>query len=66
MELSEITEKAIDYMVEALCDELAQDKPKLSEWERNFIISIEEQWRNRRSLSDKQKEVLGKIWDKYD
>jgi len=64
MELSELTDKAIDYIVEALCDEAAKDRPKLSKWETDFLISIEEQWRNRRSLSDKQKEVLGRIWDK--
>jgi len=64
MELSELTDKAIDYIIEALCDDLAMDRPKLNKWEKDFVISIEEQWRNRRSLSDKQKETLGKIWDK--
>lgn len=64
MELSELTDKAIDYIVEGLCDEAAKDRPKLSKWETDFLISIEEQWRKNRWLSDKQKEVLGKIWDK--
>jgi len=61
MELSELTDKSIDYIVDGLCDELAKDKPSLSEWERNFVISIEDQWRCNRSLSDKQKEILGKM-----
>jgi hypothetical protein len=64
MELSELTEKAIDYIVDGLCDELAHDRPKLSKWESDFVISIEEQWRKKRWLSDKQKEILGRIWDK--
>jgi len=64
MELHELTDKAIDYIVNELCDEMAKDRPKLTKWEQDFCISIEEQWRNRRSLSDKQKEILGKIWDK--
>jgi hypothetical protein len=64
MESSELTDKAIDYIIDGLCDELAMDRPKLNEWERKFIISVEEQWRRNRSLSDKQKETLGKIWDR--
>ena len=64
MELSELTDKAIDYIIDGLCDNLAMDRPTLSKWERDFVVSVEEQWRNKRWLSDKQKEILGKIWDK--
>lgn len=64
MEMHELTDKAIDYIVDGLCDELSTDRPKLSEWERSFVISVEDQWRRNRSLSDKQKEILGRIWDK--
>jgi hypothetical protein len=64
MELSELTDKAVDYIIDALCDQLAMDRPKINDWERNFIICVEDQWRNHRRLSDKQKEILGKIWDK--
>lgn len=64
MELSELTDKAIDYIIDGLCDELAMDRPKLTQWERDFTISIEEQWRNKRFLTEKQKITLGKIWDK--
>ena len=64
MEPEELTDKAIDYIVNGLCDELAKDRPKLSEWERNFVISVEDQWRRKRWLSDAQKEKLGQIWDK--
>ena len=66
MELSEFTDKAIDYIIDGCCDELAKDRPRLNEWERNFIISVEDQWSKKRWLSDKQKESLGKIWDKLD
>jgi hypothetical protein len=64
LEPNEFTEKAIDYIIDGLCDELAMDRPKLSKWERDFTISVEEQWRKKRWLSDKQKEILGRIWDK--
>ena len=64
MEASELTDKAIDYIIDGLCDELAKDRPTLNDWERNFVISVEDQWRRGRSLSDRQKEILGKIWDK--
>lgn len=64
MQQEELTDKAIDYIVEQLCDELAKDRPSLSKWESSFVISIEEQWRKKRFLSDRQKEVLGNIWDK--
>jgi hypothetical protein len=61
MDLSELTDKAIDFILNALEDELARDRPRLSAWERNFIISIEDQWTNNRRLSDRQKEILGEI-----
>jgi hypothetical protein len=60
MELSELTDKAIDYILDGLADE-----KRLSQWEKNFVESIADQWGTRRSLSDKQKEVLGRIWDKF-
>jgi len=65
MDINEITDKAIDYMLPRLVDEAAADSPKLSEWEKTqFIPSIVDQWERRRSLSEKQKEILGRIWDK--
>ena len=35
-----------------------------SEWEMEFIDSIENQYLDRGSLSEKQSEKLQKIWDK--
>jgi hypothetical protein len=60
MELGEMTDKAIDYIVDGLSSET-----RLNEWEKNFVESITDQWFSRRSLSDKQKEILGRIWDKF-
>ena len=37
---------------------------KLSEWEQNFIQSIREQFDRRGSISEKQDEILNKIWEK--
>jgi hypothetical protein len=58
MELSELTPSAIDFIFDNVLVE------NLSDWEREFVESVSEQWTRRRSLSDKQKEVLGRIWDK--
>lgn len=58
MELSELTDKAIDYILGELADQ------RLSAWENSFVESISDQWAKRRSLSDRQKEILGKIWDR--
>jgi hypothetical protein len=59
MELSELTDRAIDYILNELADHRG-----LSVWENSFVESIADQWSKRRSLSDRQKEILGKIWDK--
>jgi hypothetical protein len=59
VELSELTDKAVDYILDAL-----KDERKLSDWEKNFVESVSDQWTRARRLSDKQKEVLGRVWDK--
>jgi len=65
MELHELTDKAIDYMLSDLEARVEADDPKLDEWEKEqFLPSIIEQWDRRRKLSDKQKFILGRIWDK--
>jgi hypothetical protein len=58
MDSAEITEKAIVYILENY------DESKLSTWEKQFMESIADQWNRARRLSDRQKEVLGQIWDK--
>ena len=60
MDQAELTDKAIDYILDGLANE-----KRMTEWEKNFIESVTDQWTSRRSLSDKQKDVLGKIWDRY-
>ena len=59
MELNEITDKAIDYMLGELADNL-----KLTSWEKNFVESIADQWERKRFLTVDQKTKLGQIWDK--
>lgn len=58
MNAEELTDKAIDYILDGIQTE------RLSDWERNFIESVDDQWTRNRKLSDRQKEVLGQIWDK--
>lgn len=58
MKIEELTDQAIDYILDGV------DLTLLSEWERNFIESVSDQWTRNKRLSEKQKEILGKIWDK--
>lgn len=37
---------------------------KLTEWEQGFIQSIREQFDRRGSLSERQREILDKIWER--
>jgi len=51
-----------EYLVACLRDEL--NDPKFTEWERGFIASLARQVGQGRKLSDKQKQILERIWDK--
>jgi len=54
----ELTESAIDYIFDNV------EHRRLSPWELSFVESINDQWIRNRRLSDRQKEILGQIWDK--
>ena len=58
MKPDELTEDAIDYIYSHV------DHSLLTAWEYEFVESTQDQWVRNRSLSDRQKEILGKIWDK--
>lgn len=58
MELGELTDKAIDYMLPQLAD------ARLSAWEKSFVESVTDQWERNRRLTDNQKLKLGEIWDR--
>lgn len=60
MELEELTDKAIDYILSHLEGDI-----RLTDWEKGFVESISDQWTRKRRLSDKQKDTVGKIWDRY-
>ena len=60
MQPEELDDKAIDYILDGLSHE-----DRLTNWEKNFVESITDQWTRKRSLSERQKEVLGNIWDRY-
>jgi hypothetical protein len=51
-----------EYRVACLRDEL--NDPKFTDWERGFIASLARQVDLGRKLSDKQKQILERIWDK--
>lgn len=54
----ELTDQAVDYIIEGM------DATQLNDWERRFFESVSDQWHHRHTLSDRQREVLGKIWDR--
>jgi hypothetical protein len=51
-----------EYLIACLKDEV--DDPKFSDWERGFITSLARQVAQGRQLSEKQKQILERIWDK--
>jgi hypothetical protein len=51
-----------EYLIACLRDEV--NDPKFSEWERGFITSVARQVSQGRKLSEKQKQILERIWDK--
>jgi hypothetical protein len=53
--------KMISYMLATI----AIEYDELSPWEQNFIDSINEQFQNKGTLSDRQCEKLEQIYDKF-
>ena len=51
-------------MIEEINRAVSEDEFDLSEWEAGFIESIGRQIQAGRSLSEKQDEILEKIWKK--
>jgi predicted ATP-binding protein involved in virulence len=51
-----------EYLIACLAEE-ANDS-KFSDWERNFISSLARQAAEGRKLSDKQKEIIERLWEK--
>ena len=60
MRQDELSDSAIDYILSHLDD----DNSHLSKWEESFVSSVTDQWERKRFLTERQKEVLGNIWDK--
>lgn len=48
----------------AMVADCVQRESKLSDWERSFIDSLENQLANGRALSEKQVARLDEIWEK--
>jgi hypothetical protein len=51
-------------MLEILPAEGEMGWEKLTEWEQTFLDSVREQFEDEKILSEKQLEVLERIWDK--
>lgn len=51
-----------EYLIACLCEE-AND-PKFTDWEQKFITSLARQVAQGRKLTDRQKEILERIWEK--
>jgi uncharacterized protein (UPF0305 family) len=53
-------QKIIDRMMRVCTDKINE----LSKWETDFILSIETQYETKGNLTDRQCEILEKIYDK--
>jgi uncharacterized coiled-coil DUF342 family protein len=51
-------------MIERMVDYCMDKRDELSQWEASFIESINEQFSQRNNLTDRQCEILEKIYDK--
>ncbi|HEV8342593.1 MAG TPA: hypothetical protein VGR30_09510 [Candidatus Binatia bacterium] len=51
-----------EYLIACLREEA--DDRKFTDWERDFIGSLARQLRQGRKLTEKQKEILERIWEK--
>ncbi|MGH7767401.1 MAG: hypothetical protein ACREQP_08100 [Candidatus Binatia bacterium] len=51
-----------EYLVACLGEET--NDAKFTDWERGFIVSLVKQVGQGRKLSDKQKEILERLWEK--
>jgi hypothetical protein len=61
MEPTKHTPKTTE-IIQHFIEELKSPYKPLTTWEENFIISIEDQFSRRRTLSDKQFETLERIY----
>ena len=51
-----------EYLIACLRDE--QNDPKFSDWEKQFIESLARQIDQGRRLSERQREIIERIWKK--
>jgi hypothetical protein len=59
-----LREQTINRMINTLMDKLSLNEGMFTKWESNFIESIYEQFERKKDLSDKQCEILERIYDK--
>ena len=45
-------------------EDLEEQEYRLSDWERNFVDSVQRQIGEGKTLSIKQRETIGNIWEK--
>lgn len=58
-----MTYSAKEY--QTMIDDLERHESRLTEWERDFLDSIGNRLAEDTPLTNKQKEVLSRIWEKY-
>lgn len=54
----------IEILIDHMFSELDRQNPEYTEWEEGFLESIWKRWEKYRNLSDKQKEILERIYTK--
>ncbi|HWP56260.1 MAG TPA: hypothetical protein VNL14_00065 [Candidatus Acidoferrales bacterium] len=51
-----------EYMIACLSDEVADEK--FTDWERGFVASVARQLARGGKLSDRQRQILERLWEK--
>lgn len=52
----------LDKLTQHMIDSVNYEGEALTDWEEDFMESITDQWDRKKSLSDRQKEVLERIY----
>ena len=52
-------------MIKYMIDKLTIEYDELTSWEQNFLESVTEQFEMKATLSDRQCEILERIYDKF-
>lgn len=62
--MADLDDSDLEEALEDCSSALSATNCPFTPWEKEFVESVYEQFQARSTLSDKQKDILAKIWDK--